>query len=492
MIKDVTTTLDKEFRRLNRAALIFWALILAAQAIVFALLFAVYWQRAQSDWAPHLLIAGVVLLSGGVVMFYGLYWLRARLNAALMAAVGQELHQLHAANDRARSLQAMAATLSATLSFERVVEQALDVCSLALGEMGIPRESLVGAVFLFEEETLRPLAKRRFLGLDEEKTLPGRSGVVGMALRQAAPAVTDNPAQDPELSAFAAFQECLTAVTVPLRAGFQLFGVMVIGTDTAVQFDEDHFNLFSAVADQTVIALQNAQLYQRLEAEKQRLIAVDDAARKELARDLHDGPTQNIAAIAMRLSFLRKRVVEDPAWVAAELEKIQQLAEKTSRDIRGMLFTLRPLILETQGLGPAIETIMKRIQEADGGLEMRLIGGEYGGLLSEKAQGVVFAIIEEALTNARKYAQAGVVEVHMWQEDGLFVASITDNGVGFEPEDIARDYSARGSLGLLNMRERAERIDGSVSIESAPDAGTTVTLVVPLDKHGREVRTGNE
>jgi signal transduction histidine kinase len=492
MIKDVTTTLNKEFRRLNRWALGFLLLILGTQCAAFALLFGVYWRRAQPDWLPHLIVAGVVLLGGGVVMVYGLYRLRARLEAALTTSVGQELHHLRAANDRARSLQAMAATLSATLSFERVVEQALDVCSLALGQMGIPRDSLVGAVFLYDEETLTPLAKRRFLGLDEDRTLAGKSGVVGTALRQAAPAVTDNPAQDPELCAFAAFQECLTAVSVPLRAGFELFGVMVIGTDTAVQFDEDHFNLFSAVADQTVIALQNAQLYQRLEAEKQRLIEVDDAARKELARDLHDGPTQNVAAIAMRLSFLRKRVAEDPDWVAAELGKIQQLAEKTSHDIRGMLFTLRPLILETQGLGPAIETIMKRIQEADGGLEMRLVGGEYGGLLNKKAQGVVFAIIEEALSNARKYAQAGLVEVHMWQEDGLFVASISDNGVGFEPDDIARDYSVRGSLGLLNMRERAERIDGSVSVESAPDAGTTVTLVVPLDKHGRETGAGGE
>ncbi|MBP6787836.1 MAG: hypothetical protein KA170_09640, partial [Candidatus Promineofilum sp.] len=67
--------------------------------------------------------------------------------------------------------------------------------------------------------------------------------------------------------------------------------------------------------------------------------------------------------------------------------------------------------------------------------------------------------------------------------EGLFVAAVRDNGVGFDTYDINRDYSTRGSLGMVNMRERAERIDGSLRVESSPDSGTTVTLVVPLDKH---------
>jgi signal transduction histidine kinase len=117
-----------------------------------------------------------------------------------------------------------------------------------------------------------------------------------------------------------------------------------------------------------------------------------------------------------------------------------------------------------------------------------LIGSEHGSLLSKQAQGVVFAIVEEALNNARKYAQATLIEVRFWQEDNLFVASVHDNGVGFDTTSVERDYSSRGSLGMVNMHERAERIDGSLSVESPPQAGTTVTLVVPLDKHGRPVR----
>ena len=124
----------------------------------------------------------------------------------------------------------------------------------------------------------------------------------------------------------------------------------------------------------------------------------------------------------------------------------------------------------------------RRYGEGDG-IEMRLIGAENGNLLDKPAQVVVFAILEEALNNARKYAKATVIEVRFWQTEGLFVAAVRDNGVGFDTYDINRDYSTRGSLGMVNMRERAERIDGSLRVESSPDSGTTVTLVVPLDKH---------
>ncbi len=108
--------------------------------------------------------------------------------------------------------------------------------------------------------------------------------------------------------------------------------------------------------------------------------------------------------------------------------------------------------------------------------------------LINAAQGVVFSIVEEALGNARKYSKANLIQVRFWQEDDLFVAMVRDDGVGFDTQDVNQDYSSRGSLGMVNMRERAERIDGSLRLESAPGNGTTVTLVVPLAKHGRQVR----
>lgn len=477
------------FSGVGRLIGISMTVLVGLEVVLFVMMFAVFGAMTAAEWLPELVLAVLFTLLLGAIALYALGKARVAVLRDVDQAVSQELRELKSAGDRAQSLQRMASTLSATLSFERVVEQSLDVCSLALEEMGIPRSSLVGAVFLYEDGMLRPIARRRFLGNDSSQVIAGKRGVVGAALGQAEAVVTNNPQEDPELQAYEAFRECLTAVCVPLRAGFQLFGAMVIGTDTAVHYDRDHIDLFKAVGDQAVIALQNAQLYQRLEAEKQRLIEADEEARKELARDLHDGPTQSIAAIAMRMGFARTMIDQDPARAKDELLKVEALAKRTSAEIRGMLFTLRPLVLEAQGLGPAIDALLRRYSESDG-IEMRHIGAEVGALLSKRAQVVVFAIIEEALNNARKYSKATLIEVRLWQTDGLFAAAVRDNGVGFDTYDINRDYSTRGSLGMVNMRERAERIDGSLRVESSPDSGTTVTLVVPLDKHGADAKMG--
>jgi signal transduction histidine kinase len=258
---------------------------------------------------------------------------------------------------------------------------------------------------------------------------------------------------------------------------------MLLGTEKKTTFSDVHLDLFTSVADQSVIALQNAQLYQRLQSEKQRIIDADEEARKELARDLHDGPTQSIAAIAMRINFIRSLMPKDPRQAFIELKKVEDLAKDTSGEIRAMLFALRPLVLETQGLSAAIEMAMNKIRESDG-LSLRLVGSEHGDLLNEQAQGVVFYIIEEALGNARKYSKAKIIEVRLWQEQELFVVRIQDDGEGFDIQSVNANYSARGSLGMVNMRERAERIDGSLKVESSPGSGATITLVVPLDKHG--------
>ncbi|MCA9935357.1 MAG: GAF domain-containing sensor histidine kinase [Ardenticatenaceae bacterium] len=489
MTKGIATITQKETRRFNWLLLTIFLLTAVIQAGAFYVVAGVMLNMPLRQWLPILAIAtGILLLIVGII--YSLVaQSNERLNNSLRLFFKEETQHLQETNKRAYRLQQMASTLRATLSFERVVEAALDVCSLELEEMGTSRQSLVGAVFLYHGTELYPVATRGFIGTDDKKSIPGNAGVVGEALTNAEPTVTQDPRRDPELKSFATFQSCVTAVCIPLRAGFQIFGAMVIGSGKPVEFNRNHFELFNAVADQAVIALQNAQLYQQLTAEKQRLIEADEEARKELARDLHDGPTQSIAAIAMRINFIRSLVTKDPRQSLQELEKVEEIAKRTAKEIRGMLFTLRPLVLETQGLAAAIESVMGRIRETDG-LNMRLVGGQYGDLLSESAQSVVFSIVEEALGNARKYSDAKVVEVRMWKEDDLFVARIQDDGIGFDTEDVNRDYSSRGSLGMVNMRERAERIEGSLRVESTPGKGTMVMLVVPLRKHGRHAQNG--
>jgi signal transduction histidine kinase len=483
MSKGTASIIKRQFNMLRLTVLVLSSVFLLILVAAFVFFERVIWQEETGTWLPELIISSVIIIIGGLIVLITISIFEQRTRTNTLRAIDIELGELRSANNRAKSLQAMASTLSATLSFERVMEVALDVCSLALDEMGIPARSLVGAVFLYDGDELVPVASRRFVSRDLEKRIKGEGGIIAEAINHAEPAVTDQPRQDPDLLNFVAFQDCHNAMALPLRAGFQVYGAMVLGTDKKTTFTAEHLDLFSSVADQAVIALQNAQLYQRLQSEKQRIIEADEEARKELARDLHDGPTQSIAAIAMRINFIRSLMAKNPRQAFIELKKVEDLAKDTSREIRAMLFALRPLVLETQGLAAAVEMAMGKIRESDG-LNLRLVGGEYGELLDDQAQGLVFYIIEEALGNARKYSQASVVEVRLWREDDLFVARIKDDGAGFDVQSVNANYSSRGSLGMVNMQERAERIDGSLKVDSAPGRGTTITLVVPLDKHG--------
>lgn len=482
MRKKVVKGVKKEFELFNwqLGGLLVFLILLEVMAT-----FALRWYLgadAVSPWYPALTVAGFVILGVGFLSSLLVSNLGNRVENAALKEIGRELSRLRHSHNRAQSLQVMASTLRATLSFERVVEAALDVCSLALEEAGVPARALVGAVFLYERSELVPVATRSFLPNDRDVRISGEAGVIGEALSQAEPVMSDTPAQDPELKKLLTFQRCETVVCIPLRAGFQIFGAMLIGSNVPIEFSMAQLNYFNSVADHAVIALQNAKLYQDLKAEKQRIIQADEDARKELARDLHDGPTQSVAAIAMRVNFIRSLLERDPEQAQDELDKVEQLARDTSKEIRGMLFTLRPLVLETEGLAAAIETVINRIEETDG-LPIRMLGEDAAELLDEKAQSVVFSIVEEALGNARKYSEATQVQVRFWREGDLFVAQIEDNGVGFDVESVNDNYSSRGSLGLVNMHERAERVDGSVRIESQSGKGTRVTLVVPLD-HG--------
>ncbi len=187
----------------------------------------------------------------------------------------------------------------------------------------------------------------------------------------------------------------------------------------------------------------------------------------------------------MRIALIRSILPKNPERAAQELSKVEGLARQASRELRDMLFTLRPMVLERQGLGAAIETAVNKIRE-DNGVSARLEGRDYGDLLSDEAGKVVFYVVEEALNNARKYSKAGQIDVRLWRENNWFMARVADDGVGFDLKAVASGRAAPINLGRVHMHERAERIDGSIRVESKPGQGTTIVLAVPLDRHGLE------
>jgi signal transduction histidine kinase len=268
-------------------------------------------------------------------------------------------------------------------------------------------------------------------------------------------------------------------ICVPLRAGFETYGVVLFASARPNAYTAEHAELLTIFCNQATIALQNASLYESLRVERDKIVDQEEQARHKLARNLHDGPTQDVAAIAMRLNFARLLIDRDPARARAELARLEDLAHRTVREIRSMLFTLRPVILETEGLVAALNQYADNLRETDG-LSVEVDPSRYQDCLDSETQGVVFAILEEAINNAKKHAQATEIYVPLGVENGVFIAEVVDDGRGFDVDLVEQNYRSRGSLGLINLKERAELIEGTLKIESTPGRGTRVTLVVPL------------
>jgi signal transduction histidine kinase len=177
----------------------------------------------------------------------------------------------------------------------------------------------------------------------------------------------------------------------------------------------------------------------------------------------------------------------DPKATADELSKIEDLARRTTKEIRHMLFTLRPLELESQGLIGALKAMAEKTHET---YDQNVIVEAEEHVISRiemSRQTIIFYIAEEAINNACKYAQANHIWVRMRDYDtDLVMLEIQDDGVGFDKENVESSYDQRGSLGLKNMSERAEMVNGVFRLDSAVGKGTTVRVLIPLSEEATE------
>lgn len=391
--------------------------------------------------------------------------------------------------ERTRAIYEMAATLSSTLNYEKILDSAMNAGWLGLRDMTQktqPNEKnpirLVSMVMLFRasDNQLHVVVSRGLTRTDENRVMPGNEGVMGEALTQCIPIFGKNARKDPELGDFVAFQSMRSMLCIPLRAGFDNFGVMVYGSEQNDAFTDEHTELLTAIGTQATVALQNAVLYENLQSERDRIVEVEEEARKKLARDLHDGPTQSISAIAMRANIIQRMLEKTPQEVPNELKKVEDLARNTTKEIRHMLFTLRPLVLENQGITAALSQLAEKMKETHNQNVVIRVGKDAEKMLDTHQQGTIFYIVEEAVGNARKHAEASQITVNVIKQEDVILVGIVDNGKGFDTSAVESNYDKRGSLGMVNLKERTELLGGTLRIESQIGKGTSITVLVPI------------
>lgn len=269
-------------------------------------------------------------------------------------------------------------------------------------------------------------------------------------------------------------------VAVPLLFNNVVTGVLeVVQTSGGEGFDASSLDLMRTLAAQAATAVANAQLYRSLRAERDRIIQTQEDERKRLGRELHDGPAQKLAQIAMSLEFAQRLAEHEPERVVPELQAIREMALSTTREVRNLLFDLRPLVLEADngGLVVALQHFLERF-EAIPGPRMHL-HAEYADRLTHNVELTVFAIIQEAVNNVLKHANAQNCWIDLRLLDDKLVATIRDDGAGFDVHQVQDQYEQRGSWGLLNMHERAALVEAKLSIASQPGKGTMTSLEVP-------------
>jgi signal transduction histidine kinase len=425
----------------------------------------------------------LTILVGGLFDYLGMRLIQTiRRTREDQGSMDKKIHGLE--NDRLRAIYGLTSTLTATLNYQRVLDTVLDL-SLSLLNLepdAPPDDRLICAVLLFsKEETLEVGSARRLAPVDMRVVLQGQSGVIAQAIDSNSPVLLEDVGSDPELTHFVAFMSCKVVYCFPLRSGFSAYGVILFGHPEPKFFSQDRRELLDILGNQAVVAIQNARLYQDVVDERERMIEFQEEARKKLARDLHDGPTQSVSAIAMRVNMAQRMVSKDPKGASEELGRIEEIARRTTKEIRHMLFTLRPLVLESQGLLAALKSMAEKTKDTFAQNVIVKLDESILGSMDLGKQGVIFYIVEEAINNARKHAQASHIWVSMRLiEEGLALLEIQDDGVGFDVNEVTRSYDQRGSLGMVNLRDRTELVNGLLNIQSTPGKGTRVQVYIPM------------
>jgi signal transduction histidine kinase len=424
-------------------------------------------------------VTGVVL---GAIAQLWIYYYRRKQDLAQTALEQAETVE----RDRIKALYQITSTMTATLNYQKVLDMTLDMTANVLTDQG-KNNLLVSAVLLFSEDELFVGSARRFTPSDHKVVLPAKEGLIVECLRAGRSKKLEGPENDPELNRLIAMRNCQVAYCYPLRTIQDMFGVLIFGHPEVDFFNDQRIEILEIIGRQALVALQNADLYRNLEQEKERMMEIQEEARKQLARDLHDGPTQSVAAIAMRVNFARRLIDRNVQSAGEELYKIEDLARRTTKEIRHMLFTLRPLVLETGGLVAALDSMAEKTVETYHQQVVVEADEEAIEELEMSKQGVAFYIAEEAVNNARQHAEAETIwlRVKKFQPE-VILLEIEDNGVGFNVGEVDMGYEKRSSLGMVNMRERTELVNGLFHLSSEVGKGTHIRVLIPVTEDAAE------
>ncbi len=312
--------------------------------------------------------------------------------------------------------------------------------------------------------------------------LPLGSGVSGWVATHREPVViVSDKEADPRYMPIAALRgsDFTSMASVPMQTELGgLVGVLNVHTIERRDFTARDIQLLGVIGQLIAGALHQARLHRQLSARErahenfaEQVIAAQESERRRLAGDIHDGISQRLVSLTYRLDAAARAVDEGEQGSAAEqLEKARDLVDLTLAEARSAISGLRPPVLDDLGLAGGLASLAASTPEVD--LELALEDRR----LPEHIEVALYRIAQEGVQNVVKHSRALVAAVTFAVRDGVARLEVADAGVGFDPAASGDGY------GMLSMAERAELVGGVLTVQSAPGAGTTIAVTVPLDE----------
>jgi signal transduction histidine kinase len=275
-----------------------------------------------------------------------------------------------------------------------------------------------------------------------------------------------------------------TYAIFPLMFGSQLFGRLILLSQTKESFSGDREVLIQSFANLAAVTIQNSWLLDRvrkgseqLHALSQRLMKAQEEERLHLSRELHDESGQLLAALMVELGLMERESGQDDSQLGKHIAKLRKLVNEVQDNLHKLAVDLRPASLDHLGLDTALQQYVAEFSDQYGIPVAFETVGIKGKRLSGEIETALFRIVQESLTNVILHAQARHVDILINRQRENLVAVIEDDGIGFIPTSPGME----DHLGLFGIRERVEMLGGKLALESSPGKGTTVKVEVPCD-----------
>jgi signal transduction histidine kinase len=327
-------------------------------------------------------------------------------------------------------------------------------------------------------EALSRLGRRLESALPPDELLPALVETIAQTLKLSYVAIHLS-VEEGDSNAAAYGNPSPDVVQFPLIYQGKHIGQLVVALrDSGSSFSPPETRLLRNIAQQTGAVAQAMQLTVDLQHSRRQLVTTREEERRRLRRDLHDGLGATLAALNLEASALRRLIRPDPEKAEALVDEFRHDIRNSIDNIRHLVHELRPPTLDQLGLVEAVHTQARQCSQADANgdptLEVKVEAPEAFPPLPAAVEVAAYRIVQEALTNVVRHAQAQHCTVRLELADELRL-EVVDDGLG-----LANGRPQKNGLGLLSMRERAEELGGSCVIEAAAGGGTRIAATLPL------------